>query len=367
LATLGAGATSYTDNTVVDGSTYQYALRGNYSAGGSTADVTASASVNSGDGSFRIVGTQILDPDGAEFWPKGANTTLMGHFTGDCRGHAGDAAAWGWNMVRLCIYATARHSWSVRRQSGYSAVTSAIDQVVQEYTAAGIVVMIQAHDFTGDLDNPSQIASQYFTEMSQFWVDMANAYKNNTYVWLNPVNEPCWSNNTNWYNYNRQYLQSIRAQGAENVVVIDTMNMGQDAAWDGAKRVYDPSMGPAVMSGYQDVIFAVHAYGADTTSGSTGALTTYSDNVAAAGLAYLFGEFGHTIDGSSTAGTYQQNVNGVNSVFAVAPGRKLGMLWWHGEHNDKYSLKSSGGAFYSSGGPGAGLSPAGQDFWDICH
>jgi len=81
----------------------------------------------------------------------------------------------------------------------------------------------------------------------------------------------------------------------------------------------------------------------------------------------MVGEFGYTVDGSSTAGSYRQNLNGALSTFNLAPSFGVGLLWWHATHGDNYALKQSGNAFYSDGGPSANLSPAGQRLWNVSH
>jgi hypothetical protein len=108
----------------------------------------------------------------------------------------------------------------------------------------------------------------------------------------------------------------------------------------------------------------MHDYGGvDDTIGSS----NYWDQVHAANLAMVVGEFGDTIDGTSNAGSYQQNVNGANAVFSAAASKGIGMLWWHATHGDNYSLKNSGNAFYADGGDAANLSPAGTRLWAAAH
>ncbi|MEI2776315.1 MAG: cellulase family glycosylhydrolase [Tetrasphaera sp.] len=61
-------------------------------------------------------------------------------------GHAGDAKAWGWNAVRLNFLVSGVIDWSYVAQNGYPDLLRQLDSIVAEYTAKGIVVMLDAHD-----------------------------------------------------------------------------------------------------------------------------------------------------------------------------------------------------------------------------
>jgi len=307
------------------------------------------------NGRFYVVGTDIVAPDGTQFLPLGANvgTTLNFDWRGTGNGHSSDALAWGWNTVRLTIYCTSTADFSIWHRDGYDALLATVDNFITEYTSKHIVVMVECHDW---------FANQGDTD--RFWTDMATRYRANPYVWFNAMNEPEWNDNAQWLNLQQHYLGLIRAQGAENVFVADVMNSGNDAGWDGALPVYDPSMGPTLRTGQCNVLFSMHDYGGvDNTIGSS----NYWDRVHAANLAMVVGEFGETIDGTSNAGSYQLNVNGANDVFSAAGSKGIGMLWWHATHGDNYSLKNNGDAFYADGGDSANLSPAGARLWAAAH
>jgi mannan endo-1,4-beta-mannosidase len=312
-------------------------------------------------GQFYIVGKDIIDPSGNKFYPMGGNVGVQLAFDwkGVANNHSADAVAWGWNTVRLTLYCSDMASWTSKSQKGYAGLLAQADAIVSEYTGKKIVVMIECHDLTGDEIYTGPIAQQ----VDQFWTDMAIKYKNNPYVWFNAVNEPAWGDNASWVAIQKHYLDIVRKNGSENIFVADVMNMGQDAGWDGAKKVYDPSMGPQVASGKCNILFSLHAYGG---LGGAAEYSSYIDSVQKANMALIVGEFGYTIDGSSTAGDYTSNKRGAEAIFSVAPAKGVGMLWWHATHGDSYSLKSSGGAFYDSGNSG-GLSAAGTSFWKVSH
>jgi mannan endo-1,4-beta-mannosidase len=310
------------------------------------------------------VGHDIVAPDGTLFYPIGANVGMPLNFDwrGTVEGHSADALAWGWNTVRLTILCTNVASWDTVAQQGYPFLRSEIDGVVQEYTAKHIVVMIECHDLSIEGSNGG-LSDPLIPQLDRFWTDMARTYKSDPYVWFDANNEP--PNDAVWTSLHQHFLNLVRAQGAQNIYVADGPQAGEDAGWNGGARMYDPSMGPNLDAGACNVLFSVHNYGGTATDVQT--WTAYVHAIHGAGLALIGGEFGYTIDGSSTAGSYQLNLEGATAQFQASPSLGVGMLWWHGTHGDNYSLKQSGDAFYADGGPSANLSPAGQRLWDIGH
>lgn len=304
-------------------------------------------------GNFYIVGTDIIGPDGKKFYPVGANVGADGGFSwrGSAVGRSADAQAWGWNTIRFNEWCADDASWKPRAQWGYQGLLNQVDSIVQEYTSKKIVVMIACHD--GDEMRP---------QINQFWTDIANRYKNNPYVWFNALNEAGWADNNAWLSVQKHYLNLVRSTGAENIFVVDNMNAGNDMGWDGAKVIYDPTMGPVIKANQCNVLFSLHDYGG---YGARADMSTYLNNVKNAGLPLIVGEFGEYYDGRSDGNsTGQQYRDASNAVFTYGPQRGVGVLYWHGTHGDDYSLKNNGGAFYD-GGPSANLSWAGQKLWSI--
>jgi hypothetical protein len=313
---------------------------------------------------FYIVGKDIGDLNGNKFYPFGANVGIAGalNWKGIANGHVADAVAWGWNTVRLNIMCTRMDPWVRINQVSYDPFVKEVDQFVQEYTSQKIVVIFTCHDLTAE-EPPLLVTDRTLRELDRFWIDAAIRYKNNAYVWFN-INEPIWTGNAQWLSLQRHFLKLLRDQGAENIYVADIMNSGQDAGWDGARKVFDPSMGPALSAGQCNVLFGIHAYGG---IGDNAAHAGYLDSVAAQNLPLVTGEMGYPLgaqpDSLSGIG---QSVMGANAMFDLGPQRGIGLIWWHATH-DGMPLKASGNAFYADGGPGLGLSPAGQRLWQIGH
>jgi mannan endo-1,4-beta-mannosidase len=300
----------------------------------------------------------------------GVTLAFDGNGGGVTQGHIDDVEAWNWNTIRINMLATDTISWSYSSQYGYEALKSYIDTIVQEYTSRDIVIMIASHDMLMNGGGSAGVDAPYIDQLDRFWTDMAQAYKSNPYVWFNVHNEPP-VENQDWIDLNDRHLSLIRAQGAENIVVVDAPTWGQDLGpvdpwFSDAKYAYDATMAPALAAEHGNVVLAQHNYGGYQKYNSAAKLGDYIDRVHAAGIPLVIGEFGYTTDDSSTAGSYSDNRTGADAVFAAAPNKGVGMLWWHGTHNDKYSLKNDNSPFWT-GGAGANLSEAGQTFWALTH
>lgn len=310
----------------------------------------------------------IYGPDGNEFVPVGANlgTTLCFDWAGTANGHAAAAVSWGWNCIRLNVMGTDFLGTNYLAMfPGLAAFLTYLDGVITQYTSLGIVVILEAHD------NPKyagKVQSVIEADMVTFWAAAAAKWKNNAYVWFNPINEPAYSN-AEWVALHRRLCWAVRWSGASAPLVVDAPVSGQDGG--SAYNVsylygYDPAMAPALEAEFGNVILASHPYGwfYDTPA----ELTAYVGNVRAAGLTPLFGEFGYTYNGTSTAGTYTQNYDAAQAVFSVAPALGVGALWWHGTHADYYTLTANNTGFWNADPTvPTNTSDGGMNLWALTH
>lgn len=321
---------------------------------------------------------RIYDPSGQPFIPVGANIGARktfdwnGYAPMDYQGiadnHSDDVLAWGWNAVRLNLLVADNQTWSYIATYGYGAFLDYVDSLVDEYTSKKIVVMLDAHD------NPrigdGSLYDHIMAQMVRFWTDAGIRYKDNPYVWFNLINEPDFLDGE-WYDVNDTLARAARQNGAGNIMVVDAPCWGQDIAgspsFPTAKFAYDPSMAPALAAVHGNLVLSQHNYGASQMYTTDQKLTTYIQTVQAAGLPLLFGEYGYTIDGSTTAGSYLRNLEGAQAVFNVSVQNFAGSFWWHSTHGDKYSLKNSGLSFFADGAPQNNLSPAGTALWSMAH
>lgn len=333
---------------------------------------------------------RIIDPNGKTFIPIGANlgSTIGGNQQGTATGHSADAQAWGWNAIRLFVVQNTGISWTLPAQSitytgsptgGYNQVFQIIDGIVNEYTAKGIVVLIDNHDlfdlktsFPGTAKAAEGLASPYIEEVNQFWRDCAVRYKDNTYVWYNLDNEPIGQNNQAWVDLHTFHLNLVRSLAPDNIIVVDAMvgagDVGPQTDMPGVKLTSDPTMAPAVFSGYNNIVLSMHNYGGYDMYTSVSKYINYVDSIHdKIKVPLLIGEVGYTWDNTQAdAGPFINNKNGAVSAFEAAATMKTGVFWWHGSMNTKMSLKNSGGGFYT-GGLNVNLSDAGQRLWNLGH
>lgn len=201
-------------------------------------------------------GNLSLFKDGKLFIPRGFNIPGPNGYFGGGYTPVGKATTlrndWKVNLIRLfeqdstggeCSACPSAHNpWS-------------IDDVVKEYTAQGIVVMIDYHQFDfGRTYGPEQT-----TKMINFWTPLATRYKDNPLVWFNLANEPendGGGTNTpamadRWYNAFAPVVKVIRDIGATNMIVVDDGNAGQGCS-DYFK--IGPSTGSAIMLRGRDLL-----------------------------------------------------------------------------------------------------------------
>ncbi len=318
---------------------------------------------------FEAVDGVIHGLDGADFIPLGANLGAPSSFDwkGNALGHAKDAVAWGWNTIRLNLMVTTAESWSYAAKHGAGALLDLVSKIVDEYTGAGLVVILDAHDnpHTKGYDQAS-VESQ----LVSWWKAAANRFKDNPRVWSGLINEPEYLN-AEWMRIMNALASAVRNTGNVNPILLGVPCWGQDLGhmppyFTNAKFSYDADMAPALQRAHGNVIVEQHNYGAYGMYSTADKLAAYIAKVRKAGLTPLIGEFGYTIDRSSTAGTFADNYAAAQAVFGAARKDGVGALWWHATHGDKYSLKADGSAFWT-GGPGHGLSDGGSRLWKLGH
>lgn len=353
--TLTSGATSVTDASAFGGSVVQFGNTGS----------------SSGTGEFRIVGRDIVDPNGNKYFPIGANLSVKiipvqyvfeGN-TGTSTGRSADVQAWGWNTVRATIICVAD---TPTKQQIYDG----LDTFIREYTAKKIVVMIECHDMTagsGNDSNTNLMANQWVPALQTFWTDMANKYKTNPYVWFNTANEPMgWTNGqwSNWLTFQTNFYNLIRGTGAKNIFVADIPFWGQDLSF----LANDTTIINWAKSKC-NALFSTHVYGGAGNYTQTG---QYMQQIVNSGVPLISGEFGVDVRTPND----QNRRDAANAVIDFGRAYGIGALWWHGNGDTNTevfnSLKkigyptSVGAAFFVDGNPN-NLSEFGQKFWDLSH
>lgn len=318
---------------------------------------------------YRASNGFLYAPDGSLFTPVGANVGTTGTFDwkGDSRGHAADAVAWGWNTVRLNLMVTAAHSWSFVAQRGMDDLLALVDQMVREYTDAGIVVILSAHD-----DPRAEGVDRRAAEagLAAWWTLAATRFAGNPRVWYGLLNEPDYTNDE-WVALMDGLAAAVRGTGNTSPVLLGASCWGQDVAgtrpyFADARFGFEASMAPAIAARHENVIFEQHNYGAYGLYASKEKWGAYLEKVRDAGLTPLIGEFGYTVAKKDSPDIYDANYDAAQAVFELAAERHVGALWWHGTHGDNYSVMADGGPFWK-GRDGAGLSDGGRRLWQFGH
>jgi uncharacterized repeat protein (TIGR02543 family) len=295
-------------------------------------DLTANCkvTVTTATASFKVEGTKIIGLDGSEFLVKGVN--VRGPDWGFARSTLQDldliVDVWQFNTIRLYMTMGMAWTWS----QSYS---EELDEIIDGFTSRGIVVMLELHDWTGlwpgdtgYWTNERQYWNDYvpaLSEMIDWWVDKAERFSDNPYVWFNIMNEPGIDNTeesaTKWLNIHDAVIKAIRDTGAENIIVLDEHNWGQGNSYYGGASSYDSAvirMGPTLNEQYTNLVFSLHVY--DAWADGKDRFDTYFQDAKDRGLCVILGEFGVGI----TRGQHEA----VKNMYESAISHGIGRIYW---------------------------------------
>jgi mannan endo-1,4-beta-mannosidase len=315
-------------------------------------------------GKFSVDGTTITGPDGQPFVPVGANMLGPESFWATSTiGLSGTAKQWGFNTIRLntCLPGGCDGlgaAWPINDD---------LDAIVREYTAAGLVVMIEMHQVKpGAFPEGAELE-----RIKRWWTDVASRFAGNPYVWFNLLNEPGEGQPAPaaWFDVHRSLIDAVRGTGANNIIVLDGTQFGQDAGTYDAGPVPTENSailtyGPQLAADTGNLVFSVHTYdqfGVPGTDAERDArLGGLLDRIHAASLAVLIGEAGGSTD------TADARTLGALTAFRVAPPRGVGILAWHAQPGDEFFLTGSGpfDAIDNDTAP-TNLTPIGDALWNL--
>ncbi len=319
---------------------------------------------------YRVHGTMILDPNGHQFVAKGAN--INGYNSAWGGPTLGDLPlfkdVWRFNFAR--IYNRINPNYN-----GFNKNIQYLYDVIDAYTAAGIVVMPEVHDRTGNFFTATSAPS--LDDLKAFWVDLANRYKHDSRVWFNLMNEPDSPGTTlataQWDAMHREVIAAIRATGARNIIVLDGESFAQESGIFNNNPVRTQNSafltyGPALLDwheqnwGDRNLVFGVHFYREWVWGDEK--MIDFLDRCEAAGLALIVGEYGRFTNNPTMAATY--------SMGRVAFPRNIGRVAWHwvgGDQND-FTTSNNGGARWidrTDGSKPTNLTDLGEFIWDDNH
>lgn len=208
---------------------------------------------------FTVSGRQILDQNNKPVFLVGANVAPQiiagpyGFTQPDGRsaqGHVADAKAWGWNAIRVTVPSNGIGVSMTQTVAGVKAL-------IDEYTAAGIVCIVEWHGATG--------VNQPFNHFShdparQFWSALLPQVKTNPHVWVNFENEPITSlrkdGSSLWIDYNKAVVDWVRPYAPTNIIVADLPDSGQGDSDPAAIIDYK------ALCAMPNVVLSWHNYGA---------------------------------------------------------------------------------------------------------
>jgi hypothetical protein len=311
------------------------------------------------DGRFKVVGPTIYSPDGTEFIAKGVNIQGYNCWRGREITQDADliASTWKFNLIRVnCLPVAPWRSWDSNND---------LDKIVRVFTSRKVVVMFEAHESTGTYFEGAELR-----RVAAWFRGLAVKHRDNPYVWFNVGNEPgnmakptdptrladwdLWTpDGPKWLRMHRTVIRAIRdGARADNVIVCDGTNYGQDQAWDDFDNLVPRhsailTYGKQVMRfngrTYPNVIFDLHLYGEWTSRGAVpDRLEKYVAAVRDAGLPLIIGEYGATHrDGQMPV---------VRAMFDVARRYRVGRVAWHWSSGEPFPLTTSGDSWGVGGG-----------------
>jgi len=298
-----------------------------------TAIPTVQAAVQPASGNFSVVGSTIYDPQGNEFITKGVNVNgynwVWPRKTVDDINLIVDC--WKFNLVRV-------NSFLFLGEVPYEQYTdnNNLDEIVNAFTARGIVVVFEAHDRVG-----SYYEGEDLDTLVSWFTDLANRYKDNPYVWFDVINEPGAQyviDEANWLLIHQSVIRAIRdTAGANNIILVEGAFGGQDVSiWDSQMVVDERSailhLGDEVMTfdgkTYSNIVFSIHLY--DKWNYGDHKMANYFDRVLARDFALIVGEYG-----------IQTNLPtrpAAESLFNTAVSRDIGRIVWQWDGSDDNDL-----------------------------
>ena len=256
---------------------------------------------------FQIIGNKIYDPNGKEFIIKGTNM-----FAWEGISNVDSYInTWGFNTIRVPNYLLG--SYNQPHPSADAYATN--HQIVDSFTSQGAVVIFDAHDISGGYYEGAD-----FEVLKDYWRDMAQQFKDNPNVWFNLHNEPgnATANSEQWVQYHRELIDIIRAEGADNLIIVDGEAWGQDYH---TQTIANHAQ--EIMSGNENIMFSVHVYD-QWTNQDIGA---YFDTLEANGIPIMVGEYGSVNNGQNTLAATQAMMQAVQE-------REIGRIAWAAKADD---------------------------------
>ncbi len=312
------------------------------------------AVLTAGAQDFSIDGTRFLDPDGNEFVPKGTN--VNGPYWPWGRSTVADTALiinrWKFNTIRVNCLPRLKYTFPDNNPD--------LDAIVDCYTSREIVTIIENHDYGGGYPQGPDL-----DDLKNWWIDKANRYKDNPWVWFNIMNEPGPNVDTVpvlWKTTHETVIQAIRNEGAGNIIILDGHQYGQENAFSSVEGSGILTYGPYFVRNYSNIGFSVHLY--SRWNYKRDRFDAYVDSAHSRNLCLHVGEYG-------SAYHYCKGI--AADIFRVAIPEKIGRIVWQWDGTDVHDLTREGqrgGGWEITGTEGEkpdNLSYVGNLVWEDNH
>lgn len=250
---------------------------------------------------FRVLGSKIYDPNGQEFIIKGTNMFAWKGISNVDK----YLNTWGFNTIRVPNYLLGSYAQPHPADNNYGTN----HQIVDAFTSQGAVVIFDAHDRIG-----GYYEAHEWEILKDYWRDMAREFKDNPSVWFNLHNEPgnATANPQKWVSYHRELIDIIRAEGANNLIVVDGEAWGQDFPTQTIANYANE-----VLEQNDNIIFSIHAY----ERWNNNDLAKYLDELFVRDIPIIIGEYGSENNRQSTLEATIQTI-------AVTQKREIGRIVW---------------------------------------
>jgi mannan endo-1,4-beta-mannosidase len=365
-----------------------------WSSGQDDAGATATRAPGRGHGRFTVgPGGRILDPRGRTFVPVGVNANGPNWvWPGATVGQSAKMARWHFNTLRINTCIT-RCGTNPR-----SRTNNDLRRLVAEYTAKRYVVIIAQHQYgAATLAGRAELA-----HLRGWWRRTAARYRNNPYVWFDPLNEPTGHGSdadpglAAWWRISTSIADVIHRAAPRSVIVFDGNGYGQDKGtwacshapgWGKAPHFWLERSAGVVYGralqrryGVDRVVISPHVYGQWAGNREWGCagpahdpyrywrqdLNLYLDRLRQLGLPVVVGEYGSTNtaaeEGWSQTGAWEA---AHILMEQVAPRRvpKVGVEFWHGSCCDTHPLTEPDADWSAWSGDPAQLTWQGRDLY----
>ncbi len=305
----------------------------------------------------------MTDPEGNHWQAQGVN--INGEEWVWPRNNTGDADlmmdCWNFNFLRVCNIL-----WDQCRDNEQFSDNNDIQDKIDTFTAKNAVVMLDEHCLTGGYYEDWQV-----DEISDYFIEWADANPDNPYLWFEVANEPGGSDNDFdlWESHVRQIIEDVRAAGHDHVIAVPGMSWGQDTGgnWScetvGESDSFILDRGPSIVADYDNVIMDFHIY--DQWEQCESKLETFLDDVQSKGMHVLAGEIGVDNNGDvSDAFDYFTNLESNYDNLSWAA--------WHWYGGDDNELCTSGdpepgGYAIDDCTSPSNLTWFGEEIWDMTH